>query len=66
MASRMDRYRGNSTGNGRSRKNQSLYDIKFYENLISKIDYNIEKVDIDENELSNWSINYEETKKEKN
>ena len=47
-----------------AKKNQSLYDIKFYENLISKIDYNIEKVDIDENEFSNWSINYEEMKKE--
>ncbi len=68
MASRMDRYKGNSTSNGRSRKNQSLYDeIKNYDTY-SNIEgiASIERAnEIDINEVKKLLRNRENYKKQR-
>lgn len=68
MASRMDRYRGSSTGTGRSRKNQSLYDeiknIDTYSNIedVATIEHANE---IDINEVKKLLRNRENYKKQR-
>ena len=42
------------------KENQSLNDLNYYEKLISRIEYIIDRIDIDEN--SNWYIQYNELK----
>ena len=68
MASRMDRYRGSSTGSGRSRKNQSLYDeiknLDTYSNIegVATIEHANE---IDMNEVRKLLRNRENYKKQR-